>query len=147
MIPHPIRHHLFGGCLSVLVSRSLSASLSLPTLIFFLEQIRFSFSVWWRRSNTENSHRTENFRFTSSHISHFKKKKLVLPSVTLYIKSQGKTLSGWDTSSSKIGPYDCLLNGHFPLLPHKHNSDSFTVPDDYVLWKVGSCGFFHSSKR
>lgn len=42
-------------------------------------------------SNTENSHRAENSRLTSSHISHFKKKK-ALPSLSLYIKSQQRTL-------------------------------------------------------
>lgn len=67
--------------------------------------------------------------------------KKALPSLSLYIKPQGRTLSGWDTYSSKAGPSDCLLNGHFPLLPHKHNSDPITVP--------GALGgeLFHSPKR
>lgn len=147
MIPHSIRHHRFGGCLSVLVSRTLSASLSHYPHFFFPGANKILLQcVRGGKSNIENSHRTESFKFTSSHIGHFKR-KLALPSLSLYIKSQGKTLGGWDTCSSKTGPYDCLLNGHFPLLPHKHNSDPITVPDDYVLWKVDSCGFSHSSKR
>lgn len=44
------------------------------------------------RSNSGNSHRAENFRFTSSHISHSKGKE-ALPSLSLYIKPQGRTLT------------------------------------------------------
>lgn len=146
VIPHSIRHHLFGGCLSVLVSRSLSASLSPHPHFFSLEQIRFSFSVWVEEKAIQKI-ATEQ-RTLSLHpliLAISKESQLCL--LLLYIKPQGKTLSGWDTCSSKTGPYDCLLNGHFPLLPHKHNSDPITVPDDYVLWKVESCGFFQSSKR
>lgn len=44
------------------------------------------------RSNSGNSHRAENLRFTSSHISHSKGKE-ALPSLSLYIKSQGRTLT------------------------------------------------------
>ena len=45
---------------------------------------------------------------------------------------------GLDTCESNIGPCDYVLNGHFPLLPHKLNSSPITVPDDYMLRKVDS---------
>lgn len=123
VIPHPIRHRLF-KCAYPSGSVSMCLSLS-PHPRFFLWQIGFFFSVW----------ELQVYIFLYQPLQ--KKESSAFSSSVYKISREDSELPGLDMCSFKTGPYDCLLDGHFLFLPHKH-SYPITVPDDYVLWKVDS---------